>query len=431
MKSRLSGKDTINLVVIGHVDAGKSTLMGHVLFLLGAVNQRMMHKFENESKKAGKASFAYAWVLDETAEERSRGITMEVSVTRFETASKRVVLLDAPGHRDFIPSMISGAAQADVGILVVDASPGGFEAGFESGGQTREHAILARSLGVNQLIVAVNKLDVVSWARERYDDICGRLRQFLRQAGYREDCLSFVPCSGLSGENLVARTEPRLTAWYSGATLVEQIDRFAPVERPVDKPLRMSVADVFKGASGGVTVGGKLEAGVLQVGDRVLVAPAGELATVKSIESHDAAVPWAVAGDNVNVAIAGIEPAHVSTGNVLCDPSFPVRAVSRIVARVIVFDTPVPITPGFPVLFHFQSINEPASVTKLLSLLNRATGEVVKVRPRCVPKNSSAVIELTMQRPVCVDLYRDSKEMGRFMLRSGDKTIAAGVVTEL
>jgi len=235
LEKRQGGKQLLNLVVIGHVDAGKSTLMGHMLY-------------EQESKKAGKASFAYAWVLDETGEERERGVTMDVGMTKFETTTKVITLMDAPGHKDFIPNMITGAAQADVAVLVVDASRGEFEAGFETGGQTREHGLLVRSLGVTQLAVAVNKMDQVNWQQERFQEITGKLGHFLKQAGFKESDVAFIPTSGLSGENLITRSQSsELTKWYKGLCLLEQIDSFKPPQRSIDKPFRLCVADVFKG----------------------------------------------------------------------------------------------------------------------------------------------------------------------------------------
>ncbi|KRT86013.1 hypothetical protein AMK59_1643 [Oryctes borbonicus] len=221
-KERGEVRDHLYMVVIGHVDAGKSTLMGHLLYALGQVNQKTMHKYEQESRKLGKQSFMYAWVLDETGEERNRGITMDVGSFQFETKHKTITLLDAPGHKDFIPNMISGAGHADVALMVVDATRGEFETGFDFGGQTREHALLVRSLGITQLAVAINKLDTVSWSQERFSEIKNKLKTFLRQAGFRESDVSFVPCSGLTGQNLIQKpTEKELMAWYSGPCLIE------------------------------------------------------------------------------------------------------------------------------------------------------------------------------------------------------------------
>ncbi|XP_049643974.1 HBS1-like protein isoform X2 [Suncus etruscus] len=308
LEKRQGGKQLLNLVVIGHVDAGKSTLMGHMLFLLGNVNKRTMHKYEQESKKAGKASFAYAWVLDETGEERERGVTMDVGMTKFETTSKVITLMDAPGHKDFIPNMITGAAQADVAVLVVDASRGEFEAGFETGGQTREHGLLVRSLGVTQLAVAVNKMDQVNWQQERFQEITGKLGHFLKQAGFKESDVAFIPTSGLSGENLVTRSQSsELTKWYKGLCLLEQIDSFKSPQRSVDKPFRLCVSDVFKDQGSGFCVTGKIEAGYIQTGDRLLAMPPNETCTAKGITLHDEPVDWAAAGDHVNLTLVGMD----------------------------------------------------------------------------------------------------------------------------
>lgn len=428
-KKRDGGKDMLNMVVIGHVDAGKSTLMGHLLYQLGNVNQRAMHKYEQESKKLGKSSFAFAWVLDETEEERVRGVTMDIAQTKFETPQKIITLLDAPGHKDFIPNMITGTAQADVGILVVNATKGEFETGFESGGQTREHALLARSLGVSQLIVAVNKMDTVGWNPDRYDEIVRKLGQFLKQAGFKEADTSFIPVSGLGGENLAKPIkEPKLAEWYRGNNLMEQIDKFKPIARPVERPLRITVSDVFKGMGSGFTVTGKVVAGSVQIGDRVTVMPAAEYAVIKGISVNDEGVNFAFAGDSVSVVITGIDIAHVSVGSVLCDPTAPVACATRIQARVVLFNLEVPLTRGFTVILHYQTMSEPAIIKKLVSQLNKSTGEVVKNKPKCLTKNSSAVIELEFERPVCVELYKDNKELGRFMLRSSGHTIAAGLI---
>lgn len=429
---RKTGKDLLNLVVIGHVDAGKSTLMGHLLYQMGMVNKRAMHKYEQESKKRGKGSFAFAWVLDETEEERTRGVTMDIAQTAFETPHKQITLLDAPGHKDFIPNMITGAAQADVAILVVNATRGEFETGFESGGQTREHALLARSLGVSQLLVAVNKMDTVDWSQSRYDDIVKKLGLFLKQAGYKDIDLSYIPCSGLGGENLTkAVSEPKLASWYKGSTLVEQIDKFKAVERPMDKPFRLIISDVFKGLGSGFSVVGRVSSGSVQAGDRVLVQPAGDLAVVKAVTMDDSDNTCGFAGDHVTVVLTGMDMAHVNVGSVLCDPQNPIKSAMRIRARIVIFNLELPITRGFTVVFHYQSITEPAIIKRLNCQLNKNTGEVIKNKPKCLVKNSSAVVEIEFERPVCLEMYKDYKDLGRFMLRQGGHTIAAGLVEEV
>ncbi|XP_010624840.1 HBS1-like protein isoform X2 [Fukomys damarensis] len=413
LEKRQGGKQLLNLVVIGHVDAGKSTLMGHMLYLLGNVNKRTMHKYEQESKKAGKASFAYAWVLDETGEERERGVTMDVGMTKFETTTKVITLMDAPGHKDFIPNMITGAAQADVAVLVVDASRGEFEAGFETGGQTREHGLLVRSLGVTQLAVAVNKMDQVNWQQERFQEITGKLGHFLKQAGFKESDVAFIPTSGLSGENLITRSQlNELTKWYEGLCLLEQIDSFKPPQRSVDKPFRLCVSDVFKDQGSGFCVTGKIEAGYIQTGDRLLAIPPNETCTAKGITLHDEPVDWAAAGDHVSLTLVGMD-------------------IIKIKARILIFNIEIPITKGFPVLLHYQTVSEPAVIKRLISVLNKSTGEVTKKKPKLLTKGQNALVELQTQRPVALELYKDFKELGRFMLRYSGSTIAAGVVMEI
>ncbi|XP_053448730.1 HBS1-like protein isoform X2 [Nycticebus coucang] len=432
LEKRQGGKQLLNLVVIGHVDAGKSTLMGHLLYLLGNVNKRTMHKYEQESKKAGKASFAYAWVLDETGEERERGVTMDVGMTKFETKTKVITLMDAPGHKDFIPNMITGAAQADVAVLVVDASRGEFEAGFETGGQTREHGLLVRSLGVTQLAVAVNKMDQVNWQQERFQEITGKLGHFLKQAGFKESDVAFIPTSGLSGDNLVTRSQSsELTEWYKGLCLLEQIDSFKPPQRSVDKPFRLCVSDVFKDQGSGFCVSGKIEAGYIQTGDRLLAMPPNETCTAKGITLHNEPVDWAAAGDHVSLTLVGMDIIKINVGCVFCGPKEPIKACTRFRARILIFNIEIPITKGFPVLLHYQTVSEPAIIKRLISVLNKSTGEVTKKKPKLLTKGQNALVELQTQRPIALELYKDFKELGRFMLRYGGSTIAAGVVTEI
>uniref|UniRef100_A0A671S7K5 HBS1-like protein n=1 Tax=Sinocyclocheilus anshuiensis TaxID=1608454 RepID=A0A671S7K5_9TELE len=393
---------------------------------------RTMHKYEQESKKAGKASFAYAWVLDETGEERDRGVTMDVGMTKFETDSKVITLMDAPGHKDFIPNMITGAAQADVAVLVVDASRGEFEAGFEAGGQTREHGLLVRSLGVTQLAVAVNKMDQVNWQQERFQEIVSKLGHFLKLAGFKDSDVFYIPTSGLSGENLTTRSKVAdLTAWYTGPCLLEQIDAFKPPQRSVEKPFRLCVSDVFKDQGSGFCVTGKIEAGFIQTGDKVLAMPPNETCTVKGITLHDEALDWAAAGDHVSLTVTGMDIIKINVGCIFCDPKEPIRACTRFRARILLFNIEVPITQGFPVLLHYQTVSEPATIRKLVSVLHKSSGEVLKKKPKCLSKGQNAVVEIQTQRPVALELYKDHKELGRFMLRYVGSTIAAGVVTEV
>uniref|UniRef100_A0AAY4AUQ1 Tr-type G domain-containing protein n=1 Tax=Denticeps clupeoides TaxID=299321 RepID=A0AAY4AUQ1_9TELE len=433
LEKRQGGKPLLNLVVIGHVDAGKSTLMGHLLYLLGNVNKRMMHKYEQEAKKAGKASFAFAWVLDETGEERDRGVTMDVGMTKFETNSKVVTLMDAPGHKDFIPNMITGAAQADVAVLVVDASRGEFEAGFEAGGQTREHGLLVRSLGVTQLAVAVNKMDQVNWQQERFQEIVSKLGHFLKQAGFKDSDVSYVPTSGLSGENLTTRSSvPELTSWYKAPCLLEQIDSFRPPQRSLEQPFRLCVSDVFKDQGSGFCVTGKIEAGFIQTGDRVLAMPPNETCTVKGITLHDEPLDWAASGDHVTLSVTGMDIIKIKYERCILQWQQLHMGVCSVYCNLVYISVNLCVCVCVPqVLLHYQTVSEPATIRKLVSVLHKSSGEVLKKKPKCLTKGQNAVVEIQTQRPVALELYKDYKELGRFMLRYVGSTIAAGVVTEV
>ncbi|KAI7847354.1 P-loop containing nucleoside triphosphate hydrolase protein [Circinella umbellata] len=432
-EKRSGEKPKLNLVIIGHVDAGKSTLMGHVLYSLGHVNDRVMKKYERDAQKVGKGSFAFAWVLDETGEERDRGITMDIAMNSFETNHRSFTLLDAPGHRDFIPNMISGTAQADAAILVVDASTGGFESGFIANGQTKEHAILARSLGVQQMIIAVNKLDMMNWDQDRYNEIIEKLGNFLTQAGFRKSNLSYIPVSGLTGENLIKKSE--LVPWYQGPCLIDLIDGFEPPVRQLDKPLRIGVTDFFKGgigSSSGVSAGGTIDAGHVQVGEQLMVVPGGEMGIVKALQVSDESSNWGAAGDSVLMTLSGLDIMNLSSGCVLCNPLSPVPVTSTFTAQIVVFDLKVPITNGYPVILHHQSLDEPASIIKLECILDKSTGEIIKRNPRHLSKGMTAKVKIQLtNRPIPLESFKDNKQLGRIMLRKGGETVAAGVVDEI
>jgi elongation factor 1 alpha-like protein len=420
-------------VVIGHVDHGKSTLIGHLLYATGEVASKTMQRYERDSAKAGKGSFAFAWVMDAHAEERARGITMDVAVARFETPHRRVTVLDAPGHKEFVPNMITGSAQADAALLVISAQAGEFEAGFDLSGQTREHAILARSLGVQQLIVAVNKLDTCEWREDRFRELVQRIAPFLRQAGYREQAISYVPVSGLTGENLTERRDSRLTSWYTGPTLLEAIDALPPPARPVQRPFRMVVSDVYRGQSlGQVALAGRIEAGIVAPGDSLLLLPANELVQVKTVLLHGDTVPLAQAGDNADLGLTGLDPSQVAPGSILCDPETPVPLVRRFRAQLVTLSPlPHPLTQGFPCTLHSHVTSEGASLVKLIALLDRSTGAVQKKRPRILLERCAALVEIALARPICLELYSAHPQLGRFILRDAGRTVAAGICVEI
>nr|GAT53835.1 predicted protein [Mycena chlorophos] len=432
-------KKALSIVVIGHVDAGKSTLMGRLLYELGRMDERTKTANERNSSKAGKSSFSWAWGLDGTTEERERGITMDIAQQAFSTPHRAITVLDAPGHKEFIPNMISGAAQADCAILVVDAAPNEFEAGFERGGQSREHLILARSLGIAQIIIAVNKLDQVGWDSARYEEICGLLRPFLVQSGYHPSKTKFVPVGAMQGVNLAVREGEdgkMLSTWYSGPTLVDLLDALDAPTRDIASPMRIPISNIFKGQGSGTYVTGRLLSGVVQVGERVRILPGDETGVVKVIEVEDESVPWAAAGTNLTLSLVSVDPIQLNIGSILCPPTNVVPLAVSFTARIIIFNIQVPIITGAVVELFHHSQDVPASISKLIATLDRSSGKVLKTNPRVLAKSTSAEVQITLRppnnstvaRPIALEPYAVNKAMGRILIRREGETIAAGVV---
>ena len=424
-------KKRINVVIIGHVDAGKSTLMGHLLYKLGNVSENTLRKFKKESVEIGKSSFHFAWVMDEHEEERQRGVTMDVGVRYFETPNRHVTILDAPGHKDFIPKMITGAAQADFAILVIDSTPGGFETGFANGGQTKEHLILARSLGVEQVIVVVNKLDSIGWSKERYDSIVAQLDDFMRQIGFQTQDGShvfYIPASGLQGENLI--TKSGSISWYDGLSVVERIDKFEPKPRDIEKALRMSVSDVYKSLATGITVAGKIETGTISEGDELVIMPIREVCTVKSILRHKSPVKHGYAGDNVEIGLGSIDIEKLMVGQILCPIGNEIKVTNRFKARIATFDMKIPIIKGAHVVLHLHNIDVPAVITKLTCTLNKQL-EILEKKPKCIPKYSNAIVTIVTDNTISIEKYADFAKFGRLTARVNGETVAAGVVEKV
>lgn len=296
----------MNLVVTGHVDNGKSTTVGHLMVDLGVIDQRTIDSFAKESEATGKGdTFKYAWVLDSIKDERERGITIDLAFQKFETQKFFYTLIDAPGHRDFIKNMITGASEADASILVVSVKPGETEAATEPGGQAREHAFLSRTLGVGQIVVALNKMDDVGYSEARYNEVKETVEKMLKMVGYNTSKVSFIPVSAWKGDNLVKRSENM--PWYKGPTLAEALDAFTPPEKPINKPLRVPVQDVYTITGVGTVPVGRIETGKMKVNEKVIVMPSGVPGEIKSIETHHTQMDYAEAGDNIGFNLRGVD----------------------------------------------------------------------------------------------------------------------------
>lgn len=390
--------------------------MGRLLFDLKVIDERTIEKYKREAGKMGRASFAFAWVLDQGSEERARGVTIDIAANKFETDRTAFTVLDAPGHRDFVPNMIAGASQADFAVLVIDASPGEFEAGLR--GQTKEHALLARSIGISRIIMAVNKMDRTDWSQERFRDIQQQMSAFLATAGFKKENISFVPCSGLEGDYILNRSTHPKANWYSGRTLVEELDNTEPRDHALDKPLRMTIDDIFESdGQSGISIAGRIEAGSLQVGDQVMIMSGGEKTFVKNIRVDEEPSDWAVAGQNVVLDIAEVEEAKIKSGDVLCSVASPARSVSSFTAKVLAFEhlTPMPLS------VHRGRLHVPGKITQMVAILDKADGSVIKKKPKIVQPGSVARVVVDLEDPAPI-------EDGRIILRAGGETVATGLL---
>ncbi|PWN28545.1 hypothetical protein BDZ90DRAFT_238871 [Jaminaea rosea] len=433
-QSGQSAKKEISVVVVGHVDAGKSTLMGRVLHEAGTLSDREHMSNERASQKLGKGSFAYAWALDASEEERSRGVTISTAHAHFSLPHRSYTVLDAPGHRDFVPSMITGAAQADVALLVIDATKGAFEAGFGARGQTREHAVLIRALGVREVVVVINKLDTCEYAQERYDEVLEQLKPFLASTGFEASRLSCVPLGAAEGENVSKRSSGSpLATWYEGPTLFDILDSLDPPTRDVDAPLRMPLTNVFRGqtaVASGVAAAGRLVCGLVAAGDRVRVVPGEEEATVRAIEQDGESVPWAVAGSSVTVYLQGIEEIHVAVGSVLCPIGQTVQLSTNLLVQLLVFEPTYPILAGSVASLHHHSLDVPCTVTELVATVGEGDAKKKARKPRVLGKGAAALVKIQVQSPgLPVETQR--KDLARVLLRMQGETVAAGIVTEV
>merc|ERR1712038_1214531 len=434
-------KTHINIVVIGHVDAGKSTSTGHLIYKCGGIDKRAIEKFEKEAQEMGKGSFKYAWVLDKLKAERERGITIDIALWKFETNKYEVTIIDAPGHRDFIKNMITGTSQADCAVLIVAAGVGEFEAGISKNGQTREHALLAYTLGVKQLIVGVNKMDSTEppYSQARFEEITKEVSNFIKKVGYNPAAVAFVPISGWHGDNML-NTSANMS-WYKGweitrkegnakgTTLLEALDAIIPPARPTDKPLRLPLQDVYKIGGIGTVPVGRVETGIIKPGMVVTFAPNQLTTEVKSVEMHHEALPEAVPGDNVGFNIKNVSVKDIKRGYVASDSkNKPATGVADFTAQVIVLNHPGQICNGYSPVLDCHTAHIACKFNEIKEKVDRRTGKATETNPKSIKSGDAAIVELIPSKPMCVEAFSDFPPLGRFAVRDMRQTVAVGVI---
>ncbi|XP_022850074.1 eukaryotic peptide chain release factor GTP-binding subunit ERF3A-like isoform X2 [Olea europaea var. sylvestris] len=427
-------KRHLNVVFIGHVDAGKSTTGGQILFLSGQVDDRTIQKYEKEAKDKSRESWYMAYIMDTNEEERAKGKTVEVGRAHFETETTRFTILDAPGHKSYVPNMISGASQADIGVLVISARKGEFETGYERGGQTREHVQLAKTLGVSKLLVVVNKMDdpTVNWSKERYDEIESKMVPFLRSSGYnvKKDVM-FLPISGLMGMNMKTRLDKSVCSWWNGPCLFEALDAIEVPMRDPKGPFRLPIIDKFKDL--GTVVMGKVESGSIREGDSMLIMPNKVQVKVLAIFRDEDRVRLACPGENLRVRVSGIEEEDILSGFVLSSISKPIASVSEFVAQLQILellDNAI-FTAGYKAVLHIHAVVEECEIVELKQQIDPKTKKPMKKKPLFVKNGAVVVCRIQVNNLICIENFSDFPQLGRFTLRTEGKTIAMGKVTGL
>jgi len=431
----------INIVVIGHVDSGKSTTTGHMIYQCGGIDKRTIEKFEKEAQEMGKGSFKYAWVLDKLKAERERGITIDIALWKFETPKFYVTIIDAPGHRDFIKNMITGTSQADCGVLIIAAGVGEFEAGISKNGQTREHALLAYTLGVKQLIVGVNKMDSTEppYSQARFEEITKEVSNFIKKVGYNPASVAFVPISGWHGDNMIGTSANM--GWYKGwevtrkegnakgTTLLEALDAIIPPARPTDKPLRLPLQDVYKIGGIGTVPVGRVETGIIKPGMVITFAPNALTTEVKSVEMHHESLPEAVPGDNVGFNVKNVSVKDIKRGYVASDSkNKPAFAAKDFTAQVIVLNHPGQICNGYSPVLDCHTAHIACKFNEIKEKVDRRTGKAVETNPKSIKSGDAAIVELVPSKPMCVEAFSDFPPLGRFAVRDMRQTVAVGVI---
>nr|CCQ42790.1 elongation factor 1-alpha [Leucosolenia complicata] len=442
-------KTHVNIVVIGHVDSGKSTSTGHLIYKCGGIDKRTIEKFEKEASEMGKGSFKYAWVLDKLKAERERGITIDIALWKFQTTKYYVTIIDAPGHRDFIKNMITGTSQADCAVLIVAAGVGEFEAGISKNGQTREHALLAYTLGVKQLIVGVNKMDSTEppYSEPRFNEIKKEVGNFIKKTGYVPTTVAFVPISGWHGDNMIEQTEKM--AWYKGwtveyskanakvigkaetkgHTLLEALDSIVPPTRPTDLALRLPLQDVYKIGGIGTVPVGRVETGIIKAGMVVTIAPAMVTTEVKSVEMHHEVLTEAVPGDNVGFNVKNVSVKEIKRGMVVGDSkNDPPKEAKEFTAQVIVLNHPNEIRAGYTPVLDCHTAHIACKFRELLEKIDRRSGKVLETGPKAVKSGDACMAVMGPSKPMVVEAFTKYAPLGRFAVRDMRQTVAVGVI---
>ena len=421
----------VNLVVIGHVDSGKSTSTGHLIYKCGGIDKRTLDKFEKEAADMGKSSFKYAWVMDKLKSERERGITIDISLWQFESPRYHFTIIDAPGHRDFIKNMITGTSQADCAILMIASPQGEFEAGISKEGQTREQALLAFTLGVKQMIVCMNKMDEksVNYSEERYMEIKKEVIDFLKKVGYKPDSIPFIPISGWTGDNMLEKSEN--TPWYKGPCLLEALDKIEAPKRPTEKPLRLPLQDVYKIGGIGTVPVGRVETGILKPGMQIYFAPSDKTSECKSVEMHHEQLKDAIPGDNVGFNIKGLSVKDIKRGNVASDAkNDPARECETFGAQVIIMNHPGQIEAGYTPVLDCHTAHIACKFAEINAKIDRRTGKAIEEEPKFIKNGDSALVTFKPTKPLSCESFAEYPPLGRFAVRDMKQTVAVGVIKE-
>lgn len=419
----------INIVVIGHVDSGKSTTTGHLIYKCGGIDKRTIEKFEKEAHEMGKGSFKYAWVLDKLKAERERGITIDIALWKFETEKYYFTIIDAPGHRDFIKNMITGTSQADVAVLIVASPNGEFEAGISKNGQTREHALLAFTLGVKQLIVGVNKMDdkTVNYSETRFNEIKNEVCNFIKKIGYNPKTVPFVPISGWNGDNML-EASPNMP-WWKGPTLLGALDSVTPPVRPVEKPLRVPLQDVYKIGGIGTVPVGRVETGIMKPGMVVTFAPCALTTEVKSVEMHHEQLAEAKPGDNIGFNVKNVSVKDIRRGFVAGDANNdPPSEIDTFNAQVIVLNHPGQIHAGYAPVVDCHTAHIACKWKDIKTKIDRRSGKVLEEAPKFIKSGDAAMVDMCPQKPLSCETFNEYPPLGRFAVRDMRQTVAVGVI---